>query len=128
MGSMGTRWWRLASGLAEWMSASQDEHSEAASALHRNAAGARSHASHTHTRSCREATRFAAWILASHPAQRNAESARQNTVHGAARHVSHMRGAQLLHDVALMAPLRVVLVSSSNICGVSLVCTLVLVF
>jgi len=36
------------------MSASHEEHREAASALQRNAAGARSQASQTHTRSCQE--------------------------------------------------------------------------
>ena len=70
------------------MSASQEEQREAASALHRNAAGARSHASHTHTRSCLEATRLAAWTRASQDEQRYAESAWQYSTHGADRHVS----------------------------------------
>ncbi|KAJ6364777.1 hypothetical protein OIU76_029698 [Salix suchowensis] len=54
-GRTGTRWWRRASGFAEWISASQAVQRDAASALHSKAAGARSHSSHTRTRSWRDA-------------------------------------------------------------------------
>uniref|UniRef100_A0A2P2QCY5 Uncharacterized protein n=1 Tax=Rhizophora mucronata TaxID=61149 RepID=A0A2P2QCY5_RHIMU len=70
MGRIGTRRWRRASGLAEWISASQAVQSDAASALHKKAAGACSQASHTQTRSCRHATLLAACTRASQPAQR----------------------------------------------------------
>lgn len=58
-GSTGTRSWRRARGLAEWMSESHVMQRAAASALHVTAAGACSQTSHTHTRSWRDASLLA---------------------------------------------------------------------
>jgi hypothetical protein len=60
--------------LAEWMSASQEAQSAAASARQVTHAGACSQTSQSQTRACRDPGPCA---RASHPAQRNAASARQ---------------------------------------------------
>lgn len=78
-GVTGTLSWRCASGLAEWMSVSQATHSDAASALQVTTAGATSHTSHIHTRSCRDASLLAPCTLPSQLTHRNAASARQYT-------------------------------------------------
>ena len=73
--STGTRSWRLASGLAEWMSESQVTQREAASALQVTAAGACSQTSQRNTRSWR----VYEWIRVLQVRHKKAESTRQNT-------------------------------------------------
>lgn len=88
-GSTGTRSWRLASGLAEWMSASHVRQRTAASALHVTEAGACSQTSHIQTRSCLDASLLAEWILLSQSMHRKAESARQKIAAAEDLHESH---------------------------------------
>lgn len=78
------------------MSESQVVHRDAASALCRKAAGARSQASHTHMRSWREASGLVLWMRESQPVQRYAESALQYTVQTADWQVSQIRAQWLL--------------------------------
>ena len=87
--STGTRSWRLARGLAEWMSESQVTQSEAASALQVTAAGACSQTSQTYTRSWR----VKEWMLASQVMHKKAESTRQNTAAEADLQASQERAA-----------------------------------
>lgn len=88
-GSTGTRSWRLASGLAEWISESQVTQRTAASALQVTAAGACSQTSQTMTRSWR----VKEWILVSQVMHKKAESARQNTAAATDLQASQERAA-----------------------------------
>lgn len=88
-GCTGTLSWRWASGLAEWISVSQETHNDAASALQVTTATATSQTSHIHTRSCREASLLAPCTLPSQPAHKYAASARQYTTALEMWHASH---------------------------------------